>query len=154
MLRRAGCLCGNVLPRFVKQERVRPAFSHTQLRISWEIRRVLIERYKINMPHLREGNVKMVVGAGGGGAGKGSCSPGKGSKGLQDFLSCSVKSLGFSTVLLLGSFSVLKLLFLIFNYVLQVPEKSATFLQLPAAASLSGTEMAFLQLQYCFPDSL
>lgn len=85
---------------------------------------------------------------------EGSCSPGKGSKDLEDFLSCSVKSLGFSTVLFLGSFRVLRLVFLIFKFVLQVPEKSATFLQLPAAASLSGTEMAFFQLQYCFPDSL
>lgn len=81
-----------------------------------------------------------------------SCSPGKCGQDLKYFLSCSVKSLVFSTVLLLGSFCVLKVGFLIFIFVLQVPEKSAIFLRFPA--SFSGPEVSFLQLQYCFPESL
>ena len=47
-----------------------------------------------------------------------SCFPEKGSQDLEDFLACSVKSLGFSAVLLLGSFCVLKVVFFIIKFVL------------------------------------
>lgn len=100
---------------------------------------------------LQEGNVKMVVGFGRR-EDEGSCCPGKGSKDLKDFLSCSGKSLGVSTVLFWGSVCALEIVF-IFKFVFQVPKKTATFLQPPAAVSLTCPEMPFLQLQYHFPDS-
>lgn len=64
VLHRAGCLCGSVLVRFVKQERFRPAFSSTQCVFPWRYEKCSWGGIKTNMLCLQEGNVKTVVGAG------------------------------------------------------------------------------------------
>lgn len=83
VLHRAGCHCGSVLERFVKQERVGAAFSSTQCVFPRRYEKCSWGGMKTNMLCLQEGNVKTVVGARGGQRPGG---PGPlGRAGLEDF---------------------------------------------------------------------
>lgn len=107
MLHRAGCLCGSGLVRFVKQERVRPAFSSTHCvfprryeKCSWggmKTNMLCLQRRKCENSGWSQGRMEA----------RGSWSSGEGR--IRGFPpSPLVNPPGFCTVLLLGSLHILK----------------------------------------------